>query len=215
LGKHSIFGSEVSLRVRYELGVAWVINGLHPDDDLHQFGIMLTDVLVQLRLSISGSRDEHCASIANRLSDCPEEVVIFRAAPAPDGVCLMVDVAGGMIRVQHELFDIGRAEMEYPCFMVIDPNDGMKVMAVHRRLLSFTSRNCHNSIPWPPQIERLRRTDACDRKFRGRNAMTPRPLAIRFAPPFAGPAKLLARGSNGGEAAANERHNGNDLASGC
>src|SRR5215467_7810659 len=93
---------------------------------------MLTDVLIQPDLSIGGSRDEHCTSISNRLSDCLEEVVIFRAAPAPDGVCLMVDVAGGMIRVQHELFDISRAEMEHPCFMVIDPNDGMKVMAVHR-----------------------------------------------------------------------------------
>jgi hypothetical protein len=44
----------------------------------------------------------------------------------------MMDVAGGMIRVQHQSFDIARVEMEYPCFMVIDPNDRMKVMAVHR-----------------------------------------------------------------------------------
>ena len=39
-----------------------------------------------------------------------------------------MDVLGRMIRVQNELFDICRAEMEHPRFMVIDPNDGMMVM---------------------------------------------------------------------------------------
>jgi len=58
--------------------------------------------------------------------------MIFRSAPVADRVCLMVDVASGMIRVQHQSFDVGRAEMEYPCFMVIYPNDGVKVMTVHR-----------------------------------------------------------------------------------
>src|SRR5258706_11715565 len=48
-----------------------------------------------------------------------------------DDNCLMVDVLGRMIRVQHEPFHIGRAEMEHACFMVIDPNDRMKVMAAH------------------------------------------------------------------------------------
>jgi hypothetical protein len=36
-----------------------------------------------------------------------------------------------MIRVQHEPFHIARAEMEHACFMVIDPNDRMKVMPAH------------------------------------------------------------------------------------
>jgi hypothetical protein len=41
-------------------------------------------------------------------------------------------MAGRMIRVQHQPFDIGGAEMEYSCFPVIDPHDGMKVMTIHR-----------------------------------------------------------------------------------
>jgi hypothetical protein len=65
------------------------------------------------------------------LSDSLKEGVILRGVPAPDGVCLMVDVLGRMIRVQHEPFHIARAEMEHACFMVIDPNDRMKVMATH------------------------------------------------------------------------------------
>jgi hypothetical protein len=37
----------------------------------------------------------------------------------------MVDVLGRMIRVEHEPFHIGRAEVEHARFMVIDPNDRM------------------------------------------------------------------------------------------
>jgi hypothetical protein len=36
-----------------------------------------------------------------------------------------------MIRVQNEPFDVRRAEMKHPRFMVIDPNDGMIVMLAH------------------------------------------------------------------------------------
>ena len=58
-------------------------------------------------------------------------VVILGSVPAPDRVCLVMDVPGRMIRVQNESFDIRRAEMEHPRFMVIDPNDCMIVMLAH------------------------------------------------------------------------------------
>src|SRR5260221_8544230 len=60
-----------------------------------------------------------------------KEGVVLRGVPAPYGVCLMVDVFGGTIRMQHEPFHIGRTEMEHAGFMVIDPDDRMKVMATH------------------------------------------------------------------------------------
>ena len=51
--------------------------------------------------------------------------------PAPDRVCLVVDVFGRVIRVQHEPFHVGWAEMEYACLMMIDPDSRMKVMIGH------------------------------------------------------------------------------------
>jgi hypothetical protein len=42
-----------------------------------------------------------------------------------------MDMPGRMIRVQNESFDVGRAEMEYARFVVIDPNDGVIVMLGH------------------------------------------------------------------------------------
>jgi hypothetical protein len=114
-----------------ELPVAWMIDGFDTDDNPHQLGVMLADVLDQLGLGIGWPRNENRASVCDRLSDSLKEGVILRGVPAPDGVCLMVDVLGRMIRVQHEPFHIGRAEMEHACLMVIDPNDRMKMMAVH------------------------------------------------------------------------------------
>jgi hypothetical protein len=115
-----------------ELPVAWMIDGFDSDNNFHQPGIMLADVLDQLGLGIGGTRNENRAGVCDRLSDSLKEGVVLRGVPAPDGVCLMVDVLGRMIRVQHEPFHIGPAEMEYACFMVIDPNDRMKVMAAHK-----------------------------------------------------------------------------------
>jgi hypothetical protein len=69
------------------------------------------------------------------LSGGVQIIVIFRRVPAPDGVGLVVDVPGRTIRVQNELFDVRRAEMEHARFMVIDPNDGMKVMLAHGNVL--------------------------------------------------------------------------------
>jgi hypothetical protein len=114
-----------------ELPVAWMINGFDTDDNPHQLGVMLANVLDQLGLGIGWPRNENRTSVCDRLSDSLKEGMILQGVPAPDGVCLMVDVFGRMIRVQHEPFHIGRAEMEHACLMLIDPNDRMKMMAVH------------------------------------------------------------------------------------
>jgi hypothetical protein len=57
--------------------------------------------------------------------------VIFGGMAAADGIGFVVDVPGRVIRVQDQLVDVGRAEMEDAGFVVIDPHDGMKVMAGH------------------------------------------------------------------------------------
>jgi hypothetical protein len=107
---------------------------------------MLADVFDQLGLGIGWSRNENRASGCNRLSDSLKEGVILRGVPAPDGVCLMVDVLSRMIRMQNEPFHIGRAEMEHACLTVIDPNDRMKVMAAHG-MSPFGDRILHCAPP--------------------------------------------------------------------
>src|SRR5262245_58459551 len=48
LRQHPILGLEVMSGIGDELRVAWMIDGFHTDDKLHQLGIMLADVLDQL-----------------------------------------------------------------------------------------------------------------------------------------------------------------------
>ena len=97
---------------------------------------MLADVLDQLGLGVGWPRNENRAGVCDRLRDSLKEGVVLRGVPAPDGVCLMVDVLGWTIRMQHEPFHIGRTEMEHAGFMVIDPHDRMKVMATQECALS-------------------------------------------------------------------------------
>jgi hypothetical protein len=68
-----------------ELPVAWMIDGFDTDDNLHQPGIMLADVLDQLGLGIRWSRNENRASICNRLSDSLKEGVILRGVQPKSG----------------------------------------------------------------------------------------------------------------------------------
>jgi len=115
-------------RIGDELRVAWMIDGFHADNNLHQLGIVLVNVLDQFGLGIGRPGNKNRAGVGNRCSDCLEKVVILRRVPAADGICLVVDVPGRMIRVQHQPFDIRRAEMEHPRFMVIDPNNRVEML---------------------------------------------------------------------------------------
>ena len=64
-----------------------------------------------------------------------QEGLVLRRVSAADGVRLVVDMLGRIVRVENQLVDIGRAEMKYPGLMMIDPDDGV-VMHSHNRLPS-------------------------------------------------------------------------------
>ena len=117
--------------MRHELRIAWMVDGFHADDDLHQLRGVLVDVLDQFGLGVGWPGNQNRSSVGDRLSDCPEEVLIFRGVTRTDGVRLVVNVPGRMIRMNHKLFDVGRAEMKDAGLMVVDPNDRVKVMGVH------------------------------------------------------------------------------------
>jgi hypothetical protein len=90
LPQHPILGPEVASSVAHELRVAKVIDRLHADDELHQVGIMLTDVFDQLGLGIGRPSNQNRAGVGDRASDGLKEVVVFGGVPAPDGVRLVV-----------------------------------------------------------------------------------------------------------------------------
>jgi hypothetical protein len=131
LRQHPICCVEVFSGMRDERCVTRMIDGFDPDDDRHPLRIVLVDVLDKLGLGISRPGYENRARVCNRIHDGVKIVVVFRGMPAPDGVGLVMDMSGRMIRMQDEPFDIRRAEMEDAGLVMIDPDDGVLVMLAH------------------------------------------------------------------------------------
>ena len=131
LRQHPILGLEIMPGMGDELRVARMIDGFDAGDDLHQSRRVLVDVLDQRVFGIAGPGNQNRAAVGDRSDDGLQEVAILRGVPAAQRVRLMVNVPRRMIRVQHQPFDVGRTEVEYAGFMVIDPNDRMKVMDRH------------------------------------------------------------------------------------
>jgi hypothetical protein len=128
---HAIFRIEVFLGISNKFRVARMIDRFDSDDDVHQVGIVMMDMLDQFCFCIGWSSDEDGACVGNRLSDRVKIVVIFRGVSAPDGVGFVMDVPDRVVRMQNKSFDVRRAEVEYSRLMVINPNDGMVVVLVH------------------------------------------------------------------------------------
>jgi hypothetical protein len=128
---HAIFRTKVFFGIGNKCRVARMIDRFHSDDDVHQLGVVMMNVLDQFCLCIGWSGDEDSPSVRNRLSDRVKIVVIFRGVSAPDGVGFVMDVPDRVVRMQNKSFDVRRAEVEYSRLMVINPNDGMVVVLVH------------------------------------------------------------------------------------
>ena len=106
-----------------------MVDRFRPGDEIRQLGVMIMNVFDQFCLCIGWTRNEDSARVRKRLGDCVEIAMIFRGASAPNGVRLVMDVPGRVLGVQDNSFNIGWAEMEHTRFVVINPDDGMKMLA--------------------------------------------------------------------------------------
>ena len=114
-----------------QLRVAWVIDRLDPCDDFHQLRIVMVNVLHEIVLGVGRARDENRTRVRDRFGNRVQEVLVGRGMATADRTRLVMHLLGRVIRMQDELLDICRIEMEYPCLAVIDPNDGVIMMRAH------------------------------------------------------------------------------------
>jgi hypothetical protein len=108
-----------------------MVDRFHSGDSFRQPGIMEPDMFDQFLLRIRRAGDENSTRVCDRFGDGLEILVIHRNMPATDGICLVMDVSGRMVRMQHQCFDVGRAEMKHASFTVIDPDRRMIMMFGH------------------------------------------------------------------------------------
>jgi hypothetical protein len=110
-----------------------MVEGFDANDDFRQLGIMEANMLDQFGLCVRRSGNEDGAGVRNRFSDRLKVLMIRRGVPASDGICLVMEMPGWMIRAKYETFNVCRAEMEYPRFAMINPDDGMIMMLIHEK----------------------------------------------------------------------------------
>ena len=105
---------------------------------------MLVNVFDQLGLGIGRPGDQNRAGVSDRMRNRLEKILILGGVSRADGIGLVVDVPGRIVRTHHQPFDVGRVEVEYAGFVMIDPNDSMKVMGCHEtRSLIFAAGSAH------------------------------------------------------------------------
>jgi DNA-binding transcriptional LysR family regulator len=84
LRKHPVRCIEIFSCISDELRVAWVVDRFCSGDDFRQLGFTKVNILGQFSLCIRWSRDENCAGVCDRFSDCVKIVVIRRRVSAPN-----------------------------------------------------------------------------------------------------------------------------------
>ena len=80
-----------------------MVDSFHASDNFPQLGIMAVDIFDQLYLCIRWPGDQDCTGICNRFSDLMQIIGARRCMPAPDRVCLVMDMSGRIIRVQDSV----------------------------------------------------------------------------------------------------------------
>jgi hypothetical protein len=155
-----------------------MIDGFHSGDELRLLRGMLVDVLDQFSLCIRGPGYQYRTGACDGVGDGLKIVVILGRVPAPDGIRLVMDVSGRMVRMNDEFIDVRGVEMEYAGLVVVDPDDGMKMMATHE----FLSKNrcCGGRLLRGFDIRANGQCDAIP--VRGHMLKQDAMLGIRFVP---------------------------------
>jgi len=89
-----------------QLAIGGVIDRLNAGNLGAQRRHVSADMLHQLRLGICRSRNQYGSRIGNGLCHALKKIVILRRMAAADRIGLMVDMAGGLVGVQHEVIDL-------------------------------------------------------------------------------------------------------------
>lgn len=138
LGLHAIVRPEELSGQRHQLSVGWVIECLDSRNAFEKLGMGALDVRRELVLGTRRSCDQDCARAREGLRNALQEVMIHGRVTTTSGIGFMMDVLMRMRAVNDCTIYLARVELKHLSFVVVDPNQGVIVLA-HDSSLSKTS----------------------------------------------------------------------------
>jgi hypothetical protein len=108
--------------------VSWMIDAFDARYPLDQARVMLMDVLDELGLGVGWPCDQHRTSVADRLCNVMQKVLIFGRMAAPDRIGLVMEMVSWVVRMNDEPLDVFTIEVKHTSLMMIDP-DNRVIMA--------------------------------------------------------------------------------------
>lgn len=135
LRTHPIIGLEELAREGDEFGIAGMIQGLNGGDPLRQLGSVFGYVILELRLSIAGACEQDRARVRKCFDHPFEEFRVHALMTASRHIRFVLHVMAAL-RAHHDSVRIGRVDMEYLGFAVIDPDDDV-ILIGHDVALAF------------------------------------------------------------------------------
>ena len=111
-----------------DLAIGWMIKRFDALDLGFERRGVLSDMVYEHGFFIGGSGHENGSGITKRCRYALEISPIFRRVAAADRIRLVMDVSNGVLWADDDFIRFRRIEMEEACFVVINPNDGVKMI---------------------------------------------------------------------------------------
>jgi hypothetical protein len=110
-----------------DFAVSRMVESLYTLDLGFERGRMAFDMVYENGLLVGRSSNQDGSCVGQTVGDLLQESMILWRMPAANGIRLVVNVADGVLRVHDDDVRLRRAEVKDAGFVVIDPNNRVKM----------------------------------------------------------------------------------------
>jgi len=126
---HPVIRLKVLTGKGHQRTIAWMIQSLDAGNPLRQFGTLLLNVVLQLRLGIGRTGDQKCPGMRKRFEDAVKEFLVDPKMSAAGGVGLVMQVLAREMRMKDRSIHIRGVEVKDFRLAMVDPDNGVEVLA--------------------------------------------------------------------------------------
>lgn len=146
---HTVDGLEGAPGMGDQLAVGRVIHRFDAGQPLQVVGKVCLQVPDERQLGLPGPDEKPARRTANGVDDAIQEIEFDRRMAGPDCAGLVMDLAEGIVRLEHLAFDIHRVEVEDVGFLAVHPDDCVIVRHwCSRSRGGLCGRNTRSTLMW-------------------------------------------------------------------